>query len=196
MKLIRLVPHPALPCPHRFDLCVRPTLDGSRLRLDYQLAGDLRCVLIPPRKPTPQRQDELWQHLCFEAFIRVKPAAPYWELNFSPSGDWAIYRFEHYRQGMATPDLRQFPHLQVQRGALSTPAGGDASLSLTAVIDLAHIDPSLTDRPLQLALASVIETRDGERFYWAMHHASHAPDFHHPDSFIHPIPFSFQEPTP
>ncbi len=50
------------------------------------------------------RSDGLWRHTCFEAFIRASSDIGYYELNFSPSGQWAAYQFSGYRNGMRVAD--------------------------------------------------------------------------------------------
>jgi hypothetical protein len=39
-----------------------------------------------------------------------------------------------------------------------------------------------------LALAAVLEDRDGRLSYWALEHPSERPDFHHPNSFVLELP--------
>ncbi|HEV8712545.1 MAG TPA: hypothetical protein VGX03_06930, partial [Candidatus Binatia bacterium] len=71
---------------------------GGALALTFSLAGDLARLRIP----TPQssrRADGLWQHTCFEAFIRREGEPGYYEFNFAPSGAWAAYAFSRYRDG-------------------------------------------------------------------------------------------------
>lgn len=197
MKAVRLIPYSPLPCLHDIDLCVQFALSqGHRLQLSYQLTGDLRTTLIPPLNSSPQRKDGLWQHLCFEAFIKPEAGLAYWEFNFSPSGDWAIYRFDDYRTGMTAPTLMTPPALRISPTPLTTRADEHSSLSLTVEIDLAQLDPSLATPRLQLALASVIETRRGELSCWAGHHPTDKPDFHHPGSFTQHLYLPAQEPSP
>ena len=55
---------------------------------DYTLHAEMSQVRIPePQGGSPV--DRLWQHTCFEAFVGVPGADPYYEFNFSPAGDWA-----------------------------------------------------------------------------------------------------------
>ena len=44
-----------------------------------------------------------------------------------------------------------------------------------------------TDRALRVGLCAVIESRD-TLGYWALHHATERPDFHHPESFTLILP--------
>jgi len=135
------------------------------LALRYRIEGDLdRLRIPPPRAPAPG--ERLWQHLCCEAFVASAAASAYREFNFSPSGEWAAYAFQRYREGgpLAVPD----PGIAVR-------AEGQAlELSATIVVERA---------PLRVALCAVIEEQDGTLSYWALRHPSPRPDFHHPDGF-------------
>lgn len=145
----------------------RPSPD--KLVLHYALMGRTAEVIWPPMA-TPARTDELWRHTCFELFLRIPGAAPYYEFNFSPSTLWAAYRFEGYRGGMAVAEAA--PQIAVR----STPERFEMDVTL----ELAW----LTDAGLlRLGLAAVIEETDGRMSYWALNHPSGKPDFHHADGF-------------
>src|SRR6185503_6002309 len=73
------------------------------LSLEFLLEGDLERLRIPGRG-AGVRRDELWKHTCFEAFIALDRAGGYFEINLSPSFDWAVYRFSGYRAGMASSE--------------------------------------------------------------------------------------------
>src|SRR5580704_12597995 len=75
---------------------VRP--QESVLLLLYVVIGKTSGLRLPSIV-TPARADELWRHTCFEAFIGVPPRIGYYEFNFSPSTQWAAYRFSDYRAG-------------------------------------------------------------------------------------------------
>jgi len=139
------------------------------LALRYRIEGDLERLRIPPpRAPTPG--ERLWQHLCCEAFVAPAAASAYREFNFSPSGEWAAYAFERYREGgpLAVPD----PGIAVRTDA--------AGLELSATIAVEPVR-------LRVALCVVIEERNGALSgafsYWALRHPLPRPDFHHPDGF-------------
>ena len=57
----------------------------------------------------------LWRHTCFEAFIKAPGRTSYHEFNFAPSGQWAAYRFDAYREGMMPADLGASPEIAVRR---------------------------------------------------------------------------------
>jgi hypothetical protein len=144
------------------------------LRLRYSIIGDMSRLRIS-RPSDPGRQDELWKHTCFEAFVKG-PAEAYYEFNFSPSRQWAAYRFDAYRQAMAHLNLSSPPAVQVQ-----TLPG---SFTLEAVVDLKELDHADPGAQKRLGLAAVIEQRSGSLSYWALHHPPGKADFHHADGFV------------
>jgi hypothetical protein len=159
--VLRLVPHPDTPCRavERIEVRVERRPAG-RLALAYRLEGNLAEIRIPSPRP-PAFADGLWRATCCEAFVGGEGRA-YEEYNFSPSGEYAAYRFDSYRTGM-----RPFaPGLQV------TVHAGSSSLTLECEI------PASAGK---LGLAAIVEA---ERMsYWALRHAPGKPDFHHPDAF-------------
>ena len=143
------------------------------LRLRYRAEGALAGLLIP--QPASQsRTDGLWQHTCFEAFLRVGGDDGYSEYNLAPSTEWAAYAFTSYRNEMRII--------------------ADASLSIDvtrsdAVLELvAEIHDLPPDAPWQLALSAVMEETSGRRSYWALAHPKGKPDFHHSDCFALELP--------
>ena len=62
---------------------------GGALALTFSLTGDVVRLRIPTPQPS-RRADGLWQHTCFEAFIRHEGKPGYYEFNFAPSGAWAV----------------------------------------------------------------------------------------------------------
>jgi hypothetical protein len=156
-------------------------LDPESLRFQYVLEADPLLVRIPSPIAEAGRTDGLWAHTCFEAFVGLPESPRYLELNFSPSGQWAAYRFESYRQGMA-PALDTAPLLAVRRSA--------ERLELRAEVQLGGSLSSRASRPgaagnprVRIALATVVEDREGRLSYWALRHPPGRPDFHHPESF-------------
>ena len=93
--------HPGSRCTAatRIDVdIVRPR--PSNLVLHYLVSGRIGDLHLPPAA-APTRADELWQHTCFEVFLRASPSAAYYELNLAPSMQWAAYRFSAYRREMS-----------------------------------------------------------------------------------------------
>jgi len=151
----------------------RPTPDMLSLR--YLLDGDLGALKIPLPSPPPRRADRLWEHSCFEAFVRTPGATDYRELNFSPSCTWAAYRFESYRARLSEAAL---PAPEIA----SDVAGRTVTLSATVRPDL---DPELV---WEIGLAAIVEDIFGERGFWALVHPPGEPDFHHRDCFVVQLP--------
>jgi hypothetical protein len=146
----------------------------STLELSYRLEGELGRVLIPAHT-SPRRADRLWEHTCFEVFL-AGDGGGYYECNFSPSTEWAVYRFSGYREGMTAVESMQAPRVSVH---------GEADcLMLDAVIEV----EGLPESSLRLALSAVVEETDGRLSFWALAHPSDKPDFHHADSFILALP--------
>ncbi len=178
-----LTAHPSTPCDaiRSLQVCVN-VRDCDVLTLEYTLEADLSHVRIPAQRSL-RRAAELWQHTCFEAFVVTDDSPGYYELNFSPSGEWAAYRFSAYRTGMAPADGVGIPDISVERGP--------NLLQLKADLAIAAIREALSPpnaMPLRLALAAVIEGQDGRLSYWAQRHVPDKPDFHHPDGFLVEIP--------
>lgn len=158
----------------RIDARVRTAADGA-VAIAYVLEGDLDRVRIPPAG-SRRTADRLWQHTCCEAFVRREGAPAYHEFNFSPSGEWAAYAFERYREGgAAVADEALDPRVTVR-----TRPG---ELELDAVIRLPLLLPAQPGAKVALALSAVVEGQDGRLSYWALSHPAGAPDFHHPDAF-------------
>ena len=159
--------HPASPCAalRGIEATVTRAADGS-LQLAYRLDGDLDRLRIPQAR-APRIAERLWQHTCCELFIAHVSGPAYHEFNFSPSGEWAAYRFERYREGV--PFEAADPKIRVRRTA--------TSLKLEARI--IYPQPGR----LRIGLSAVIEETDGTLSYWALRHAPGKPDFHHRDTF-------------
>ncbi len=164
----------------RVAACVE-AVDPDSLRFQYVLEADLQRVRIPPPAAGAGRVDKLWAHTCFEAFVGHAGSPGYLELNFSPSGQWAAYRFDSYRDGM-TPALGSAPRLALRLSEDRLEL--DAEVRLGGSLPFPGSGPQGSGgRRLRLALSMVVEDREGRLSYWALRHPPGRPDFHHPDSF-------------
>jgi len=107
--------HPANSCAalRGIEAAVTRQRDGS-LQLAYRIEGDLARLRIPAPRPA-RVADKLWQHTCCELFVAEAAGPGYHEFNFSPSGEWAAYRFTDYRQGL--PLVAADPKIRLQRSA-------------------------------------------------------------------------------
>ena len=155
----------------------RPRSGGLLLR--YFVAGRPGDLRLPPAT-APTRGDQLWRHTCFEAFIRASPGAGYYELNFSPSRQWAAYRFDDYRSGMRVPDEIGAPSVEVRSNG--------ASYELQASLELDRVPGLPSGARWCLGLSAVIEEAGGGKSYWALAHPPGDPDFHHSDCFALELP--------
>lgn len=172
-----LRPHPASPATAAIGLGAAVAVRRGRLELLYELDADLATLRIPAAAPA-QRADELWRHTCFEAFLAPPSKTQYLEYNFSPSGAWAAYRFEDYRQGMALLEWGAPPVVECRVA--------NHGLELRAVLDLGWLDLVWPEGlgALRLGLTAVIEDGAGGLSYWALAHALEKPDFHRAESFV------------
>ena len=107
--------------------------------------------------------------------LRIQDTSPYHELNFSPSGEWAVYSFQSYRDGELSTHQALVPRISLQR------RGG--RLTLNARVQLDCLSPSYACEQLQVGLSAVIEGADGTLSYWALRHPPGKPDFHHAAGF-------------
>lgn len=139
--------------------------------LHYRLEGD-PSGLVVPAPASPRRTDGLWRHTCFEAFLLWGAGPGYLEFNFSPSGEWAAYRFDGRRLGMRALEVRQGPVIRSRQGPDALEL--QSTLTLDAILD---------DAALRLGLAAVVESTDGQTSWWALRHRASRPDFHDPAGF-------------
>ena len=139
------------------------------LILSYVVSGRISDLRTPPIVAAA-RADELWRHTCFEAFVRPSAGPGYYEFNFSPSTQWAAYRFDSYRSGMRVATEIGAPRIEVRSTA--------DSYTLQAALELDGIS-----FPLHLGLSAVLEETNGRKSYWALAHRPGKPDFHHSDCF-------------
>lgn len=174
-----LKPHPdsLVPTAMHVAVDVRCPRPGG-LVLTYVVAGPISDIRMPSAVAA-SRGNELWQHTCFEAFVGASPDAAYYEFNFSPSTEWAVYRFDSYRSGMRVAIEINVPPIQVQ----SSPD----RYTLQATLDLDCLSGLPRDAAWRLGLAAVIEDRRGRKAYWALAHPPGKPDFHHSQCFAHEL---------
>ena len=143
--------------------------EGGLLWLRFIVDDNPDFIVWPGAAPIG-RVDQLWKQTCFEAFVTTDDG--YREFNLSPSGQWASYRFDGYRQGMRPAD------------EVCVVEGLDAGRDYVALEGRIELPAEAR----KLALSAVIETVDGAKTYWALAHPSDKPDFHHPVSFVLDLP--------
>jgi len=169
--------HPHAAAPALRIAAAAITVPGGRLGLRYRIDGDIARLRLPSPQP-PGPADGLWAHTCFELFVAETGADAYREFNFSPSGQWAAYRFRAYRErdvaDEALEALGDAPRVTLR--------SNDTTLELDAVVPSSRLPPSA--RSLRLGLTAVVEDTDGVLSYWALRHPGARPDFHHCDGFV------------
>src|SRR5262245_53663282 len=124
---------------------MRPCVNS--LVLSYLVTGEMGDVLIPPpgaAAPT----DELWQHTCFEAFVRNLSGPGYYEFNFAPSTRWAAYRFDRYRSGMRVATEIRAPRIEVR--------SSEAWYRMQASLEIDQISSLQIDGAWRIGLAAGI----------------------------------------
>lgn len=169
-----LLPHPSTQPSPPFTVWAsaeRSAAFGNTatLNLWFGVSAPTTRFLIPEPAAEPARRDELWRSTCFECFLKEEGQASYQEWNFSSSGDWAAYDFTATREGMADAPAANPPYLRTEDNL--TWWGLGATLSIPVA------------KRFNLGLSAVLEEQSGAKTYWALHHPSEQPDFHHPDCF-------------
>ena len=144
----------------------------------YEIIGNLPEIDIPGREQDPFREKGLWETTCLELFAAVKDSDRYWEFNFSPSGNWNVFRFEHYRNERCADKLREEPlfasfpiNIQKRPGSFLL----DVEFDPDKIIN--------KDQLLDIGISAIIRS-GSSKSYWALAHCGTVPDFHRRDSFI------------
>ena len=104
--------------------------------------------------------------------MRLPDLGSYRELNLSPGGQWAAYRFDGYRHGMADAEVAA-PVVQRVR-----PEPGVLEYTAIWNLDLP------AEATWQVAVTAVVEAADASVSYWSLRHPPGRPDFHHADGFV------------
>ena len=147
--------------------------EHDRLSIEYQLKGTSQ-IIVPQKSDLPTRQYDLWEHTCFECFLRLQDSTKYWEFNLSPAKHWNVFRLSDYRQGLVEEMIFNALPFKVSIE--------NDSLLLNLTVDLDKIISSKAE--LEVGVTTVVEDKQQQLSYWALTHPVKEPDFHHPDSFI------------
>ncbi|KAB2888378.1 MAG: DOMON-like domain-containing protein [Desulfobulbaceae bacterium] len=146
---------------------------GDILFLQYRVSGDIGELVFSPPEGPGHRRHGLWQRSCFEAFLGVSGAGRYWEFNLAPCGDWNVYAFSGYREGMVE---------ETAIGSLPTAFHvGDDEIWLDLQLDLRPL--FRRGQVIEAGISAVMEHRDGGRSLWALSHQGPVADFHHRSGF-------------
>ena len=169
-SLIPLVKN-ALTSSLKIDGCIKR--DSSSIFIHYQLAGKLSEILLPEQSDMPTRKSHLWDRTCFEFFIAVKDSPHYWEFNLTPSGDWNVFHFRDYRDGMK--EELTFTSLPFKIQSKYEVFQLELACDLKRIIKKSDL--------IEIAVSAVVEGRNEEVSYWALSHCGLKADFHRRDSF-------------
>jgi hypothetical protein len=151
----------------------RVSRKDNLLSIEYQLFGDMNGISIAPPASEPSRQFQLWEATCFEFFLGIPGDLNYWEFNLSPSGDWAVFALDDYRQGLR--DELAFNSLPFQVDRYPN------YITLRLEFDVSEL--ILAEQDLELAVTTVIKSSQDDLSYWAIAHSGQEADFHLRDSF-------------
>ncbi len=170
---LNLHSHPVTPASAIDQITVEWSMsETGTIWLRYHAEGNVEEISLPADLDQSHRTDGLWQHSCFELFLGEPGAEQYCEFNFSPSGNWAAYGFDRYREGMRPLPMSEAPEIYMDFS--------DTHVTLEATLRL----PDLwVAKELDAGLAAVIEMQDGEKSFWALAHPAARPDFHYRDGF-------------
>jgi hypothetical protein len=129
---------------------------------EFRIEGYIPGIVLPPHG-RGERRDNLWQTTCFEIFWQPLGGTAYREFNLSPSGDWAAYDFDSFREGMRDAPV----------GAIALACSRDDG-GLTLKASIAADLPV----PAQVALNAIVEHPGGGKQYWALAFPPGRPEFH------------------
>jgi hypothetical protein len=146
----------------------------NTLTISYLVSGPLGELTIPLWSDRPNRTIGLWEKTCLEFFIAERDSPRYWEFNLSPSGDWNVYRFEAYRQGLLEEEAFSSLPFKVRNQP--------DSFLLVLEFDLGVI--LRAEQLLEMAISAVLKTSQGDEGLWALVHRGPEADFHSRDSFV------------
>lgn len=177
---LNLMSHPATPpSGPEFKLWVNVDHAGvlgatASTNIWFGVGAPASRFIIPEPVEEPDRAENLWEATCFEAFLRIPGQEAYREWNFAPSGEWAAYDFNKYREGMTNAEVAP-PYIRFEDNMIWW------ALGATIAVD--------AETSWALALSAILEEKDGTKSYWALAHPpGHKPDFHDPTCFAAHLP--------
>ena len=151
-----------------------PTLSGSihwvanQLQVSWQLTGQLEQFDWPVRNEPAGRETGLWKSTCFEFFVSDPKSTPYYEFNFSPSGNWQSFSFSDYRTNMHSCSNLVLREQQVARYPQ------EITINISVECSIAE---NVTKK-LKAGICAILLDRQGVYHYYALRHGNCKPDFH------------------
>ncbi len=155
-------------------ICSEAFVKNNLLAFRFVLKDPERVIYIP--NGPKERQDNLWQSTCLEAFWSESGTLNYWEMNISPCGAWNLYKFNDYR--IPTPPVREERILNISFESVSR--GNETTFKVEVPLENLFLD----NKKLDVSLTSVIEFKNKEKSYFAIRHVNTKPDFHQRESFV------------
>ncbi|MEE4209766.1 MAG: hypothetical protein V2I43_10915 [Parvularcula sp.] len=133
---------------------------------EFRLDGAVDRIVLPEPGPSV-RTDNLWKTTCFEIFWQPIGGTSYREFNLSPSGRWAAYDFDAFREGMRDAPVDA---IALSTAQSSSDGAGELVLKASIAADL--------PAPAQVALNAIVEHQDGGLQFWALAFGPGKPEFH------------------
>ncbi len=169
--MLELTLHPVSPVVEGIRVFAEAERNKNLLKLQFEIEdADLQILngFVSGKYSDQQlqRQNDLWQTTCLEAFFSYADTLRYFEINLSPCAPfYNVYEFSDYRvrhpSETTAVDLRS---LNVNQN------------SLCCDLVLAK------EEPIYLSLCAVIKTVAGQ-FFYSTKHVDSKPDFHRRESF-------------
>jgi hypothetical protein len=151
-------------------------LDGT-LKFEYQLVDSAKLFQMPQSTQKweayqVRREDNLWNHTCFEAFLNPMGFEQYYEFNFSLKPAWNLYQFDRYREPQPPKHSTDFE--------LNSIIWNQAEGRL-----LVEIKNNTEFKKFKIGLTAVLEEtgKTNLKHYCALTHVGAKPDFHLTQSF-------------
>lgn len=135
---------------------------SSGCEAEFRLDGRVDAIVLP-RSGASVRADDLWKTTCFEIFWQPIGGSAYREFNLSPSGRWAAYDFDRFREGMRNAPVDA---ISLTTSSINT----ELVLKASIAADL--------PAPAQVALNAIVEHDGGAMQYWALAFGPGKPEFH------------------
>jgi hypothetical protein len=198
--MYRLVPHAATPPERASGVSLMwMQLASGRHQLTFTVENAQQLVV--PGLASRERADGLWQHTCFELFLRKQGGPEYFEFNFSPSQRWAAYAFEKYREGMTHFPMDRAPIIEgafqgdnyvLRVDVTGLPAGMTVAATSAVLVEVKLAMPVADEEAEGEDSEDTEETPQPEvvghaSSCWALNHPGPKPDFHLPGSFVAPL---------
>jgi len=152
------------------------------INITFDLLGPIDNIVWPVNQDNNQlgRKHDLWLSTCFECFLSFDEQSNYFELNFSPSGDWQTYAFSSYRQ-----ERQVATHLILSKSVIEYKAN-----QTCVSLNLEYAEPNFVTnevfkKRLHIGISVILKDLSGQYHYFALKHNSDTnADFHDPKTHL------------